>query len=105
MQEIDYGNYVTKEGNPVGGFVKGTGLDIEWQYGPLGRGKDRKEPNGAFVEDVIQAAVVRLEFYQDSQFHCLENAIALGHLHSALEVLHERTRTREKREVEGTHSV
>jgi hypothetical protein len=43
-------------GNPGGGVTDGVGIHIEWQDGPLGRGGDRSEPNGAFVEGVIAAA-------------------------------------------------
>lgn len=45
-------NRVDADGNPAGGSLSGKGLSIEWQDGPLGRGADRKEPNGAFVETV-----------------------------------------------------
>lgn len=104
LQKIDYiENKVDDEGNPAGGSVGAKGLFIEWQNGPLGRGEDRKEPNGAFVETVISAIAQRIAHYQESKFHCIENAIALGHLNAALEVLLERTRSRDDREVEGTH--
>jgi hypothetical protein len=106
MQQIlDTANDVDDNGNPHGGHAKGTGIDISWQRGPLGRNGDRVEPNGAFVEGVIAAAIDRIEFYQSSKFHCIENAVALGHLKAAAEVLQERTRERERREVEGTHTV
>lgn len=100
-----YENRVDDEGRPAGGHVTGTGIDIRWQDGPLGApdDPDRAEPNGAFVEDVIVAAILRIEHYQESQFHCVENAVALGHLLAAHEVLKERTRAREDRGVEGTH--
>ncbi len=93
------------DGNPAGGFTDGTGFTIAWQDGPLGRGDDRREPNGAFVEDIILAAKDRIEFYQRSQFNCDENADAIGFLDDALETLHHRTAEREVREVEGTHAV
>lgn len=94
-----------KDGNPAGGTVQGTGLRIKWQKGPLGSGLARKEPNGAFVEDVIEACAERIEFYQDGKFHCVENAVALGHLKAALEILDERTKARQDRNVEGTHII
>ena len=97
-------NFSDTEGNPAGGFVKGVGLDIVWQNGPLGRGAERIEPNGAFVETVINAAVKRIEFYQESKFKCRENAIALTHLETALLWLNKRTQEREARQVEGTHT-
>lgn len=93
------------EGNPAGGSIHGTGLQIVWQNGPLGRGSDRKEPNGCFVETVIAAAIDRLEYYQRSQFACEENANALIHLNNALAELNARTNAREARDVEGTHEV
>ena len=90
-------------GNPAGGCSHGTGFCISWQNGPLGRGEERKEPNGAFVEDVIQAVIGRIEFYEQSDFACDENKAALRQLREAAAALDRRTRDREKREVEGTH--
>jgi len=93
-------------GNPTGGTTRGVGLEITWQDGPLGRGADRREPNGAFVETVIAAAADRLRFYQTAsggRFACDENESAIGHLENALAVLQARTVAREVRGVEGTH--
>jgi hypothetical protein len=90
-------------GNPAGGTTFGNGFAIGWQNGPLGRGMDRKAPNGAFVEDIIDAALDRLRYYQNSRFACDANAKALEHLEAARWVLHERTKDREARSVEGTH--
>lgn len=88
------------DGNPAGGRTVAKGIDISWQDGPL----LANGHNGAFVEDVIEAAIGRLLFYQGwSRFHCIHNAVALGHLQAALEVLNERTRDRTDRGVEGTH--
>lgn len=97
-------NYMDEQRNPAGGVVTGVGLEINWQDGPLGRGEDRQTPNGAFVETVIMAAAQRIAYYQGSKFHCLENAIALGYLNAALEVLNERTLARDDRGIEGTHT-
>ena len=91
--------------NPAGGSVSGVGLKIEWQNGPLGRGSERIEPNGAFVETVIDAARQRIEEYQNSKFKCRENALAITKLEEALHWLNARTANREKRAVEGTHAV
>lgn len=92
-----------ENGNPAGGVSCGKGFTISWQNGPLGRGEERKEPNGAFVETIISAAKDRLEFYQRSKFACRANAEAILDLQSALFRLEARTKDREKREVEGTH--
>lgn len=86
--------------NPAGGCTMGTGFTISWQHGPLGRDENRIEPNGAFVEDIIVATIDRLTFYQDSKFHCTENAHAIDFLSEALAVLENRTKDREKRKVE-----
>lgn len=92
-------------GRPAGGTTHGRGFTIAWQDGPLGRDGDRIEPNGAFVEDVISAAIGRMEFYQASPFACDENQRALDHLIEARAALRERTAAREARSVEGTHEV
>ena len=98
-------NLKDANGNPTGGKAEGTGIVIEWQNGPLGRGADRKEPNGAFVETVIDIARQRIQHYQDSPFKCRENAIAITKLEEALMWLNKRTADREKRNVEGLHKV
>jgi len=90
-------------GHPAGGITQSAGLLISWQNGPLGRGGDRKEPNGSFVETVINAAIGRLNFYQRSGFACEENASAISYLTQAREVLQDRTRRREQAGTEGTH--
>jgi hypothetical protein len=104
-------------GNPAGGTTFGNGFAIGWQNGPLGRhapecgnglfpcvhGCTRRDPNGAFVEDIIDAALDRLRYYQNSRFACDANAKALAHLEEARLVLNQRTKDREARSVEGTH--
>lgn len=106
MKQIITENHVSDEnGNPAGGKTTGIGIEINWQNGPLGRDGDRKEPNGAFVEGVIQAALGRLECYQKSKFNCRENALAITKLEEALHWLQSRTAKREERKVEGTHSI
>lgn len=101
-------NIVDHMGNPAGGSVRGTGLSVDWQNGPLGRGEERKEPNGAFVEDVIMSVVQRIRFYQrasDGRFQCRENALAITKLEEAVHWLEARTKAREERGVEGTHQA
>lgn len=98
-------NWNDENGKPMGGQVIGVGLNIEWQNGPLGRDGDRVEPNGAFIETVISAAIQRLEYYQASEFKCRENALAITKLEEALHWQESRTKKREARKVEGTHTV
>lgn len=106
INECKIMNKIDDIGNPSGGFVYGTGVRIDWQEGPLGRAAERKEPNGAFVETVISAALQRIEHYQnvsDGKFKCRENALAITKLEEALLWLNKRTLDREARQVEGTH--
>ena len=103
VQDIVCVNYLDDEGRPAGGAVRGVGLSIDWQNGPLGRGDERLAPNGAFVETVILAALQRIEHYQAGQFKCRENALAITKLEEALHWLNARTNRRENSGVEGTH--
>ncbi len=96
-------NFFDTNDNPEGGQCYGNGFCIAWQKGPLGQGDGRKEPNGAFVEDVIAAVLNRLEFYQSSRFACAENAIAIDYLQKALGTLEFRTNRRIDNNTEGTH--
>lgn len=105
MQAINVLSYSDKDGNPTGGGVRGVGISIDWQDGPLGRGAERVEPNGAFVEGVILAAIKRLEFFQESKFKCRENALAITKLEEALHWLNWRTLKRQTSGVEGTYNV
>src|SRR3990167_6034191 len=101
-------NWCDMNGNPAGGVTSGKGFTISWQNGPLGRGQERREANGAFVEDVIQAVRQRIEFYQtasEGKYACSENTKALEYLLMAEDILHARTREREARHVEGTHNA
>ena len=91
------------DGNPAGGTTFGNGFAIGWQNGPLGRGENRRPPNGAFVEDIIAAATERLMWYQESRFACDENERAIEALDAALAILEDRTKDRETRTVEGLY--
>jgi hypothetical protein len=97
-------NKLDANNRPAGGTVRGVGLSIDWQNGPLGRGDERIPPNGAFVETVIYAALQRIEHYQSGQFKCRENALAITKLEEALHWLNARTNRREQQNVEGTHA-
>ena len=101
-------HWVDGDGNPAGGVSTGKGFTISWQNGPLGRvGTDeRREPNGAFVEDVIGAVKERFEFYQDvsdGTFACQENAECIALLRRIEEIQQARTQRRTEDKTEGTH--
>lgn len=96
-QDLNSHHYLDKNDNPEGGCSYGPGFCISWQNGPLERGEDRQEPNGAAVEDVIAAAINRLEFYEKYTRGCTENRSAIRMLYFAIDFLNERTAR-----VEGT---
>ena len=112
MTDRDYGNFEsvenrkTNRGYPAGGHVAGTGLEIDWQDGARGVGKHRKPPNGALLEDVIEAARIRLEYCNSAaneRFRCPENDVALAALEAALTALTARKTRRLKEGVLGSH--
>lgn len=74
---------------------------VNFQNGPI------KEAgiNGVMNEDLIVMILDRLYGFQDSQFKCRENAIAITKLEEALLWLNKRTLDRERRNVEGTHKI
>lgn len=98
-------NELDAQGRPNGGTVVGTGLSITWQKGPLRADPTAppSEPNGAFVETVLAAAIQRVEHYNEGQFRCRENSLAITHMEEALHWLNARTVRRTEAGVEGTH--
>lgn len=93
------------KGNPAGGVSSGRGIAISWQNGPLGRhgSKERKEPNGAFVADVLEACRGRIEHFQEGKFACNENEQMLYHIKEAIALEKKRTQRRINEGTEGTH--
>lgn len=72
---------------------------IHFQEGPI------KEAgvNGVMNEDLLVMVMTRLEHFQQTEFSCKENAMAITKLQEALLWLRKRTLGRENRGVEGTH--
>ena len=88
------------EGMVTGGHTSATGLDIDWQEGPL---VDGVAPNGAFLETVIQAALQRVEAYQAGPLACRENALIITKLQEALHWAGHRRQDRIDRDVVDTY--
>ncbi len=61
--------------------------------------------NGIHNEDLIAIVIDRLQGFQNTDFKCRENAIALTKLEETLMWLRSRTNDRENRGVEGTHKI
>jgi hypothetical protein len=74
-------------------------LKVEFQNGPI-----KEAGCNGFTQEVLMAIVIdRLRSFQAGQYACRENAIALTHFETGLMWLHQRTRARLARGVEGTH--
>lgn len=105
-QPINENHLIDENGNPAGGQTLAHGLKIDWQNGPLKNPDGTSNPrSGAFAEDVIEAAIGRLEHYNSTKFRCRENSLAITKLEEALHWLDHRTKDREKRGVEGSHTI
>lgn len=115
-------NKVDENANPTGGEVllsvpSGPEtfhrvLVVEWQNGPRGTGETNPDgspvllpPNGAFVEDVLWAALQRLEFFNAGKYRDRANSLAITHIEQALQALKDRQLERSHRNVEGKHEV
>ena len=61
--------------------------------------------NGITHEALLTIIADRLQGFQDGPYACPENALALGMIRETLSILHERTRLRDERGVEGTMAV
>jgi len=59
--------------------------------------------NGANNEDLIAMVICRLEHFNQSEFRCRENSMAITKLEETLLWLRKRTMGRKQRGVEGTH--
>lgn len=74
---------------------------VKFQKGPI----KENGVNGCCNEDLIAMVIDRLQSFQESPYKCRENALAITKLEEALQWLNWRTTGREKRGVEGTHTI
>lgn len=102
MTNIEHDFRTDDEGNPAGGTSDATGISIQWQNGPMPTPEDQ---NGAFVIDVIQIAIDRINFYNESKFRCRENSLAVTKLEEAIHWLESRRTRRAGEGTLGTHNV
>jgi len=73
--------------------------EVNFQEGPI----LEAGVNGVMNEDLIAMVITRLEHFNNTDFRCKENSMAITKLEEALLWLRKRTMGREKRGVEGTH--
>lgn len=78
------------------GYVK-----ISFQNGPI----NENGINGLTQEVLLAIVADRLRSFQSGKFACRENALALTAVEEAMNWLHQRTRQRMNRGVEGTHAA
>lgn len=113
---IEATNKLDENGNPTGGYVELVAgapdqdnqkvLSILWQDGPRGKADGTlAAPNGAFIEDVLWAALQRLEFFNEGKYRDRANSLAITHIEQALQALKDRQLERSYRGVEGKHEV
>jgi hypothetical protein len=74
---------------------------VDFQCGPI----KENGVNGCCNEDLLVMVLERLEGFQNSEFKCRENALAITKLEEALLWLRKRTIGRENKGIEGTHEV
>ena len=74
--------------------------EVNFQEGPI----QEAGINGVMNEDLIAMVICRLEHFNQTDFRCRENSMAITKLEAALLWLRKRTVGREKRGVEGTHT-
>lgn len=100
---------VNAEGYPTGGetsmvapgYLGRPAIKIRWQDGIVGADGQ----NGAFVEDVIEAARQRIIFFNSNpNTRCRENSLAITKLEEALQWLDWRTRNRLLQGVENSYA-
>lgn len=76
-------------------------LTINFQKGPI----KENGVNGIHHEDLIAIVIDRLESFQESEYACEANEMAIKYLDETLSVLRQRTDEREERGVEGTSEI
>ena len=104
---ISWENYEDEDGNQHGGDIAGRGFSIDWQNGPLvdPETRERLEPNGAFMEDVLLAVKLRMVHLNAGKFQCRENALAITKIEEAMHWMQHRTSERQNLGIEGTHET
>ena len=72
---------------------------VRFQNGPV----RENGVNGCHQEDLLEIVIDRLKSFQNGEFKCRENALALTKCQEAMHWLNHRTNERKRRGVEGTN--
>jgi hypothetical protein len=73
---------------------------LDFQDGPI----SESGVNGLMNEELLAIIVDRLEHFQEGEFRCRENALAITKIEEAMHWLRHRTEGRKARGVEGTRT-
>lgn len=79
-----------EDGYPMGGVSTGIGFTISWQRGAT----DRYGRNGAFLIEVLESCLARLQFYKNTSLYSSEDSRAEQHLKFAIAHLVEKRENR-----------
>lgn len=85
--------------NSINSYVVTSGdfaTSVQFQAGPL-----NGDPNGLTIEALLEVAAMRLEAFNQGQFACIHNTIAIAKVRGAIETLKERAEERAQRGVLG----
>ena len=85
----------------IAGFDHAPPLNINFQNGPIAEAG----VNGVTHEALLTIVADRLRSFQAGPYACPENGLALMRVEEAMNLLHQRTRARMARGVEGTHAL
>lgn len=84
--------------NHADGMEDNIFANIHFQNGPV----QENGVNGCHQEDLLLVVLDRLQSFQNGEFKCRENALAITMIEQAIHWLNHRTRDRQNRGVEGT---
>jgi hypothetical protein len=85
--------------NSINSYVVTSGdfaTSVQFQAGPL-----NGDPNGLTIEALLEVAAMRLEAFNQGEFACMYNTIAIAKIRGAIETLKERAEDRAERGVLG----
>jgi hypothetical protein len=83
------------------GYDDETMYHLIFQNGPIAEAG----VNGITNESLLAIVLDRLNGFQQSEYKCRENALAITKIEEAMHWMLHRTRSRESRGVEGTHEI
>ncbi len=81
-------------------LYEGPSWEIKWQNGAMELGR-----NGAITEEILDALIEHLSFFQRGKYACRENALAVTKLEEAKHWVLHRKQLREAQNVKGREAA